>query len=160
YAVELSEPFFLSTFPRPPSPVAEARADGRRRPRGVAAVGGRADEVARPVAGAADPGQQLAHAAGLPAVTAGGRGRRPACFSPRPPVPAMTVLDPTPVNHHPSAARLLGEIVDDAGRLAGQQADLFRAEVHDAAGKVSTSAKLLGVGAALAAYGGLCLAVF
>jgi hypothetical protein len=71
----------------------------------------------------------------------------------------MTVLDEPSVDHDQSAARLLGAIAGDAGRLAGQQVELFRAEVRDAAGKLTASAKLVAAGAVLAAVGTLCLAV-
>ena len=70
----------------------------------------------------------------------------------------MTTLDEAPVNNRPTAARLLNEIAEDAGRLAGQQVELFKAEVRDAKAKLSASATFVGVGAALAAVGLLCLA--
>jgi hypothetical protein len=70
----------------------------------------------------------------------------------------MTTLDEAPVNTRPTAARLLNEITEDAGRLAGQQVDLFKAEVCAAAGQLSMSAQLVGVGAALAGVGLVCLA--
>jgi hypothetical protein len=70
----------------------------------------------------------------------------------------MTALDEAPVNNRPTAARLLNEIAEDAGRLAGQQVELFKAEVRDAKAKLSASATFVGVGAALAAVGLLCLA--
>jgi protein-S-isoprenylcysteine O-methyltransferase Ste14 len=71
----------------------------------------------------------------------------------------MTELDTPVANNRPSPSRLIHEIVDDAGRLAGQQVDLFKAEVRDAAGKLSASAKLVAAGGVLAAAGVICLVV-
>jgi hypothetical protein len=71
----------------------------------------------------------------------------------------MTTLETDHPAEAPTAARLVGEILDDAGRLIRQQAAMFRAEVREDVRRTVTAVKYVGAGAALAAVGGLFLAV-
>jgi len=71
----------------------------------------------------------------------------------------MTTIETDRQAEVPSAAHLVGEILDDAGRLIRQQVDMLRAEVREDVRRTLSAVKYMGAGAVVAAVGALFLAV-
>jgi Flp pilus assembly protein TadB len=71
----------------------------------------------------------------------------------------MTAVEQERESEAPRLTALVGDILDDAGRLVSQQAALFRAEVREDFRRTATAVQYIGFGLAVGAVGGLFLCV-